>query len=172
MGIKYEQFKFTVSSGSSKVARVTLPLNSTLKSASIQIVPSKTVSTSDAEELIGLYNGALYISNRHDITNERIMIPLDYGTINYNPNTDLNILSSDLDNYMQFQTLGGFYEFKVERVGIELIAIVNHLSSDYSVDRPLEFYLFYELDEPREFRRKIRRRRLWEIILVCLTHRF
>ena len=74
MGISYESESFTVNSGESKIHRITLPLNSTLKSASLRIVSSDKF-------LMGLYQAALYISNDYQVTGERIFIPLDFGTV-------------------------------------------------------------------------------------------
>ena len=54
MGISYESESFIVNSGESKIHRITLPLNSTLKSASLRIVSSDKF-------LMGLYKAALYI---------------------------------------------------------------------------------------------------------------
>lgn len=156
MGISYEQFKFTVQSGNSKVARVTLPLNSTLKSASIRIV-------GDDQELVGLYNAGLYISNNYNITNERIFIPLDFGTISYNPNGTSNVGIDNLDAFLPFQTLGGFYNFKVAKSGMQLCAIVYHQSKFYTGsgtlrEIPMDFYIYYEIEEEKALSRRMRRR--------------
>ena len=156
MGISYEQFKFSVVNGDSKVAKVTLPLNSTLKSASIRIVPSE--GTVNPQELAGLYNAGLYISNQLDITNERIFIPLDFGTVAYMPEEGGNLTSDELDNYIPFQTIGGFYDFQVAKSGMQLTAIVYFQSETYSQENSLDFYLYYEIEEPEPIRRRIRRR--------------
>ena len=164
MGISYEQFKFTVDSGNSKVARITLPLNSTLKSASLRIV-------GDDEELIGLYNAGLYISNNYDISNERIFIPLDFGTISFYPKNSSNLGIDNLNAFLPFQSLGGFYNFEVKKQGMQLIAIVYHQSKFYTGsgvlrEIPMDFIIYYEIEEPEGIKRRVRRRFSWEIILI------
>ena len=158
MGISYESEKFTVNSGESKVHRITLPLNSTLKSASLRIV-------SDDNELCGNYTAALYISNNYEVTNERIFIPLDYGTVSFmlDPSTDSSLELDDLDNYIPFQTIGGFYDFEVKKEGMQLVSSFYHASEYYSgtgtvIPRPLEVYVYYELEEPEGIKRRVRRR--------------
>ena len=161
MGISYESEKFTVNSGESKVHRITLPLNSTLKSASLRIISSDKF-------LMGLYQAALYISNDYQITNERIFIPLDFGTVSltYDQTIDTTKqqILDDLDNYYPFQTIGGFYDFEVKKEGMQLVASFYH-SSQYYVsgqadpeNRPLEVYIYYELEEPEGIKRRVRRR--------------
>lgn len=158
MGISYESEKFTVNSGESKVHRITLPLNSTLKSASLRIV-------SNDDELCGNYTAALYISNNYQVTNERIFIPLDFGTVSFmlDPSTDSSLELDDLDNYIPFQTIGGFYDFEVQKEGMQLVASFYH-SSDYfdatggAIQRPLDVYVYYELEEPEGIKRRVRRR--------------
>ena len=158
MGISYESEKFTVNSGESKVHRITLPLNSTLKSASLRIVSTNN-------ELCGNYTAALYISNNYKVTNERIFIPLDFGTVSFmlDPSVDSSLEEDDLDNYIPFQTIGGFYDFEVEKEGMQLVASFYH-SSIYSdgvgtqLNRPLDVYVYYELQEPEGIKRRVRRR--------------
>ena len=169
MGISYESESFTVNSGESKIHRITLPLNSTLKSASLRIV-------SNDNELCGNYTAALYISNNYDVTGERIFIPLDYGTVSfmldptYVSGSATNLEIDDLDNYIPFQTIGGFYDFKVKKEGMQLIASFYHASEYYTgsgtvTPRPLDVFVYYELEEPEKNIRFGRRRR-WEIILI------
>ena len=159
MGISYESEKFTVNSGESKVHRITLPLNSTLKSASLRVISSDKF-------LMGLYQAALYISNDYQVTNERIFIPLDFGSVSltYDQAADTNLQIDDLDNYYPFQTIGGFYDFEVKKEGMQLVASFYH-SSQYYVsgqtepeNRPLEVYIYYELEEPEGIKRRVRRR--------------
>ena len=160
MGISYESESFIVNSGESKIHRITLPLNSTLKSASLRIVSSDKF-------LMGLYQAALYISNDYQVTGERIFIPLDFGTVSltYDQAADTSLPLDDLDNYYPFQTIGGFYDFKVKKEGMQLAASFYH-SSQYYVsgqadpeNRPLEVYIYYELEEPEKNIRFGRRRR-------------
>jgi len=159
MGISYESEKFTVNSGESKIHRITLPLNSTLKSASLRIV-------SQDQDLIGYYTAGLYISNNYDITGERIFIPLDYGSVGYflDPSPDTSLEEDNLDNYLPFKTIGGFYNFEVKKSGMQLVASFYHFSTyttdgSTPLDKPLDVYVYYELDEPNIFSRRIRRRR-------------
>ena len=157
MGISYESESFIVNSGESKIHRITLPLNSTLKSASLRIVSSD-------EDLIGYYTAGLYISNNYDVTGERIFIPLDYGSVGFflDPSVDSSLELDDLDNYIPFKTIGGFYNFEVKKEGMQLVASFYHAStyssSGVSVNRPLTVYIYYELDEPDTLRSRVRRR--------------
>lgn len=159
MGISYESEKFTVNSGQSKVHRITLPLSSTLKSASLRIV-------SNNNELCGNYTAGLYISNNYAVTNERIFIPLDFGTVSFmlDPSTDSSLELDDLDNYIPFQTLGGFYDFEVKKQGMQLVASFYHSSqyfnsSGIEENQPLDVFVYYELEQPDFLTRRMRRRR-------------
>lgn len=157
MGISYESESFIVNSGESKIHRITLPLNSTLKSASLRIVSSD-------EDLIGYYTAGLYISNNYDVTGERIFIPLDYGSVGFflDPSIDSSLELDDLDNYIPFKTIGGFYNFEVAKEGMQLVASFYHTSTyndgSTEINKPLEVYIYYELDEPDNLRRRVRRR--------------
>tara|TARA_Y100000004_G_scaffold163292_2_gene192548 strand:+ start:2430 stop:2909 length:480 start_codon:yes stop_codon:yes gene_type:complete len=158
MGISYESEKFTVNSGESKVHRITLPLNSTLKSASIRIVSTdKTVQ--------GLYQAGLYINNNYQVTNERIFIPLDFGTValTYDQSANTSLEEDDLDNFFPFQTIGGFYDFKVKKSGMQLVASIYHSSFYFTggtaENRPLDVYVYYEIEQPDFLSRRMRRRR-------------
>lgn len=161
MGISYESEKFTVNSGESKIHRITLPINSKLKSASLRIVSTNN-------QLCGNYTAALYISNDYSIIGERIFIPLDFGTVSfmldptYVSGSATNLDDDDLDNYIPFQTIGGFYDFEVKKEGMQLVSSFYHSSQYYTgtgeVNQPLDVYVYYELEEPEPLTRRVRRR--------------